>query len=111
MQKPEVCCMPTEEIENASLPVGWKSYRSPEGRKYYVNPSTKETTWERPSTSTTISKATGSHRHSVNGRQSLGASGHVPEHQDVSLRKTNISNQVQSHFEISPAHEYRIKQI
>ncbi|XP_056107743.1 growth arrest-specific protein 7a isoform X2 [Rhinichthys klamathensis goyatoka] len=86
--------MPTEEIENASLPVGWKSYRSPEGRKYYVNPSTKETTWELPSTSTTITKATGFHRNSVNGCQSPGASGHVLEHPDVSLRKTNISNQI-----------------
>ncbi|XP_048031799.1 growth arrest-specific protein 7a isoform X2 [Megalobrama amblycephala] len=93
MQPVVSCCMPTEEIKNGSLPVGWKSYRSPEGRKYYVNTSTKETTWERPSISTTISKATGSHQHSVNGRPPLGASGHVLEHPDVSLRKTNISNQ------------------
>ncbi|XP_067279398.1 growth arrest-specific protein 7a isoform X3 [Pseudorasbora parva] len=93
-QQPVVpCCMPTEEIENASLPVGWKSYRSPEGRKYYVNTSTKETTWERPSTSTIISKATGPHQHSVNGRHPPGSSGHVLEHPDVSLRKTNTSNQ------------------
>uniref|UniRef100_A0A8C1QF00 Growth arrest-specific 7a n=1 Tax=Cyprinus carpio TaxID=7962 RepID=A0A8C1QF00_CYPCA len=56
--------MPAEEIESVSLPVGWKSYISPEGRKYYVNTSTKETTWERPSTSTTSPKASGSHQHS-----------------------------------------------
>ncbi|KAL1277659.1 hypothetical protein QQF64_024332 [Cirrhinus molitorella] len=94
MQQPVVSCsMPAEEIESVCLPVGWKSYRSPEGRKYYVNTSTKETTWERPSTSTTSPKASGSHRHSVNGRQLLGASGHVLEHPDVSLRKTSLSNQ------------------
>uniref|UniRef100_A0A8C1JRB8 Growth arrest-specific 7a n=1 Tax=Cyprinus carpio TaxID=7962 RepID=A0A8C1JRB8_CYPCA len=38
------CSMPAEEIESVSLPVGWKSYISPEGRKYYVNTSTKGTT-------------------------------------------------------------------
>ncbi|XP_026063275.1 growth arrest-specific protein 7-like [Carassius auratus] len=66
MQQPVVSCrMPTEEIESVSLPVGWKSYISPEGRKYYVNTSTKETTWERPSTSTTSPKASGFHQHSA----------------------------------------------
>ncbi|XP_050956489.1 growth arrest-specific protein 7a isoform X4 [Labeo rohita] len=71
MQQPVVSCsMPAEEIESVRLPVGWKSYRSPEGRKYYVNASTK-----------------------VNGRQLLGASGQVLERPDVSLRKTSLSNQ------------------
>uniref|UniRef100_A0A8C1YDV0 Growth arrest-specific 7a n=2 Tax=Cyprinus carpio TaxID=7962 RepID=A0A8C1YDV0_CYPCA len=58
--------MPSEEIKSLSLPVGWKCYRSPEGQKYYVNISTKETTWERPSRSTTRPKTSGSHQHSGN---------------------------------------------
>uniref|UniRef100_A0A8C1W3X7 Growth arrest-specific 7a n=1 Tax=Cyprinus carpio TaxID=7962 RepID=A0A8C1W3X7_CYPCA len=60
------CSMPSEEIKSLSLPVGWKCYRSPEGQKYYVNISTKETTWERPSRSTTSPKTSGSHQHSGN---------------------------------------------
>uniref|UniRef100_A0A9J7Y1H8 Growth arrest-specific 7a n=1 Tax=Cyprinus carpio carpio TaxID=630221 RepID=A0A9J7Y1H8_CYPCA len=58
------CSMPSEEIKSLSLPVGWKCYRSPEGQKYYVNISTKETTWERPSRSTTSNISTRSiHAH------------------------------------------------
>uniref|UniRef100_A0AAR2IMG3 Growth arrest specific 7 n=1 Tax=Pygocentrus nattereri TaxID=42514 RepID=A0AAR2IMG3_PYGNA len=40
---------PSPEADNVPLPVGWKCYMSAEGRKYYVNTSSKETTWERPS--------------------------------------------------------------
>uniref|UniRef100_A0A3B4AF09 WW domain-containing protein n=1 Tax=Periophthalmus magnuspinnatus TaxID=409849 RepID=A0A3B4AF09_9GOBI len=31
------------------LPPDWKCYMSPQGRKYYVNTTSNETTWERPS--------------------------------------------------------------
>uniref|UniRef100_A0A8C4NRE3 Growth arrest-specific protein 7 n=1 Tax=Dicentrarchus labrax TaxID=13489 RepID=A0A8C4NRE3_DICLA len=33
------------------FPPGWRSYTSPEGLRYYVNSSSKETTWRRPSSS------------------------------------------------------------
>uniref|UniRef100_A0A8D0GIZ7 Growth arrest specific 7 n=1 Tax=Sphenodon punctatus TaxID=8508 RepID=A0A8D0GIZ7_SPHPU len=37
-----------EDFLNGPLPPGWQSYMSPQGRKYYVNAYTNETTWERP---------------------------------------------------------------
>uniref|UniRef100_A0A4W3GVP9 Growth arrest-specific 7a n=1 Tax=Callorhinchus milii TaxID=7868 RepID=A0A4W3GVP9_CALMI len=37
-----------EEMANIPLPQGWQCYMSPQGRKYYVNTYTNETTWERP---------------------------------------------------------------
>ncbi|RXN19838.1 growth arrest-specific 7-like isoform X1 [Labeo rohita] len=72
--------MPAEEIESVRLPVGWKSYRSPEGRKYYVNASTK------------ADKPMLYGKHMLLGNL-LGASGQVLERPDVSLRKTSLSNQ------------------
>uniref|UniRef100_A0A8C6YJ23 Growth arrest specific 7 n=1 Tax=Naja naja TaxID=35670 RepID=A0A8C6YJ23_NAJNA len=38
-----------EDSQNGHLPPGWQSYMSPQGRRYYVNTFTNETTWERPS--------------------------------------------------------------
>uniref|UniRef100_A0A8C7NW15 Growth arrest-specific protein 7 n=1 Tax=Oncorhynchus mykiss TaxID=8022 RepID=A0A8C7NW15_ONCMY len=35
--------------QNQPLPQHWKCYMSPQGRRYYVNTSSNETTWERPS--------------------------------------------------------------
>uniref|UniRef100_A0AAQ5ZNG4 Growth arrest-specific 7a n=1 Tax=Amphiprion ocellaris TaxID=80972 RepID=A0AAQ5ZNG4_AMPOC len=39
------------ETDGRPLPPGWKSYTSPEGLRYYVNCSSKETTWRHPSSS------------------------------------------------------------
>ncbi|XP_056609261.1 NEDD4-like E3 ubiquitin-protein ligase WWP2 [Triplophysa dalaica] len=89
------CSAPAEEVKSVFLPVGWKSYRSPEGRKYYVNTSTNETTWERPCDSTTTLRST-SHRNSVYGHHGLGATGKVLDHPDVFKTKTSMNNQVQS---------------
>ena len=36
--------------ENESLPPGWEKRRDPEGRGYYVDHNTRQTTWQRPST-------------------------------------------------------------
>nr|XP_023693012.1 growth arrest-specific protein 7 [Paramormyrops kingsleyae] len=33
---------------DSPLPQDWKSYLSPQGRRYYVNTASNETTWERP---------------------------------------------------------------
>lgn len=45
----------TEEPETSHLPEGWQCFSSPQGPKYYVNTSTNETTWEKPTGSTTSS--------------------------------------------------------
>ncbi|XP_057202336.1 growth arrest-specific protein 7-like [Triplophysa rosa] len=100
MQSVDSCSAPAEEVKSVSLPAIWKSYRSPEGRKYYVNTSTNETTWERPCDSTTTFRIT-SHRNSVHGRHALGATGNVLEHPDVFKRKTSMNNQVQSIYTYS----------
>ncbi|XP_029570673.1 growth arrest-specific protein 7-like [Salmo trutta] len=39
--------LPVEDV-GEPLPQHWKCYMSPEGRRYYVNTSSNETTWERP---------------------------------------------------------------
>ncbi|NXW06592.1 GAS7 protein, partial [Fregetta grallaria] len=49
-QKPRKATPQTgEDTLNGHLPPGWQSYMSPQGRRYYVNTFTNETTWERPS--------------------------------------------------------------
>uniref|UniRef100_A0A8C7D1P1 Growth arrest specific 7 n=1 Tax=Oncorhynchus kisutch TaxID=8019 RepID=A0A8C7D1P1_ONCKI len=40
--------LPVEDV-GEPLPQHWKCYMSPQGRRYYVNTSSNETTWERPS--------------------------------------------------------------
>uniref|UniRef100_A0A8C2VHT6 Growth arrest-specific protein 7 n=1 Tax=Chinchilla lanigera TaxID=34839 RepID=A0A8C2VHT6_CHILA len=56
---------PGEESQTVILPPGWQSYLSPQGRRYYVNTTTNETTWERPSSSPGISASPGPHRSSL----------------------------------------------
>ncbi|KAI4890460.1 hypothetical protein NFI96_025590, partial [Prochilodus magdalenae] len=53
-----------EEAESVPLPVGWRCYRSAEGRKYYVNTNSKETTWERPCAAATAPKPARTHKNS-----------------------------------------------
>ncbi|XP_063078702.1 growth arrest-specific protein 7a isoform X2 [Engraulis encrasicolus] len=47
-----------EEADRQLLPPGWKSYLSPDGREYFVNSTTRETTWKRPSCSSLSSPST-----------------------------------------------------
>uniref|UniRef100_A0A2K5DYH3 Growth arrest-specific protein 7 n=1 Tax=Aotus nancymaae TaxID=37293 RepID=A0A2K5DYH3_AOTNA len=56
---------PGEESQTVILPPGWQSYLSPQGRRYYVNTTTNETTWERPSSTPGIPASPGSHRSSL----------------------------------------------
>ena len=36
--------------ENEPLPAGWEKRSDPEGRGYYADHNTRQTTWQRPST-------------------------------------------------------------
>nr|KAF6415743.1 growth arrest specific 7 [Molossus molossus] len=56
---------PGEESQTVILPPGWQSYLSPQGRRYYVNTTTNETTWERPGSSPGIPASPGTQRSPV----------------------------------------------
>uniref|UniRef100_A0A673ILS9 Growth arrest-specific protein 7-like n=1 Tax=Sinocyclocheilus rhinocerous TaxID=307959 RepID=A0A673ILS9_9TELE len=43
----------------------WKCYMSPQGRRYYVNTVSNETTWERPSSTPGTPKTAAKHKNSV----------------------------------------------
>uniref|UniRef100_A0A9J7YBN0 Growth arrest specific 7 n=1 Tax=Cyprinus carpio carpio TaxID=630221 RepID=A0A9J7YBN0_CYPCA len=47
------------------LPRDWKCYMSPQGRRYYVNTISNETTWERPSSTPGTPKTPVKHKTSV----------------------------------------------
>uniref|UniRef100_A0A2K5HF19 Growth arrest-specific protein 7 n=1 Tax=Colobus angolensis palliatus TaxID=336983 RepID=A0A2K5HF19_COLAP len=88
---------PGEESQTVILPPGWQSYLSPQGRRYYVNTTTNETTWERPSSSPGIPASPGSHRSSlpptVNGYHASGTPAHPPETAHMSVRKSTGDSQ------------------
>ncbi|XP_057392109.1 growth arrest-specific protein 7 isoform X3 [Balaenoptera acutorostrata] len=83
---------PGEESQTVVLPPGWQSYLSPQGRRYYVNTATNETTWERPSSSPGIPASPGPHRSSlpltVNGHHTPGTPTLPPETAHMSVRKS-----------------------
>ncbi|XP_049323703.1 growth arrest-specific protein 7a isoform X1 [Astyanax mexicanus] len=97
------CCSPAveEEVDGGLLPTGWKCYRSAEGRKYYVNTRSKETTWERPCLPASGPKTARPHKNSVNGRQSIGVAVQQLEKSDVLQRKSSMNGQ--SPGSLSPA--------
>ncbi|ELK31851.1 Growth arrest-specific protein 7 [Myotis davidii] len=82
---------PGEESQSFVLPPGWQSYLSPQGRRYYVNTTTNETTWERPGGSG-IPASPGTHRSplppTVNGYHASGTPAHPPETAHMSVRKS-----------------------
>ncbi|NP_001090555.1 growth arrest specific 7 L homeolog [Xenopus laevis] len=85
------------------LPQGWQSYMSPQGRRYYVNTLTNETTWERPNSSPVSLKSPIVKKMSlptVNGFHSSGPPVHQPESGSVHIRKA--SNEHQSPGSPSP---------
>ncbi|XP_010841494.1 PREDICTED: growth arrest-specific protein 7 [Bison bison bison] len=88
---------PGEESQTVVLPPGWQSYLSPQGRRYYVNTATNETTWERPSSSSGIPASPGPHRSSlpptVNGYHTSGTPAHPPETAHMSVRKSTGDSQ------------------
>ncbi|XP_032899988.1 growth arrest-specific protein 7 isoform X2 [Amblyraja radiata] len=85
-----------EEMAHTPLPHGWQCYMSPQGRRYYVNTYTSETTWERPTSTPGTPKSPISQMNSmltVNGFHSSGSLSHHLEPSHVSLRKTNSDPQ------------------
>nr|XP_021335871.1 growth arrest-specific protein 7-like [Danio rerio] len=51
-------------VVDEPLPRHWRSYISPQGRQYYVNTISHETTWERPSSTPGTPKTPLKHTHS-----------------------------------------------
>ncbi|XP_073462887.1 growth arrest-specific protein 7 isoform X2 [Aquarana catesbeiana] len=85
--------MNPQKIEDSSqvpLPPGWQCYMSPQGRRYYVNTVTNETTWERPNSSPVSLKSPLVKKTSlpaVNGFHSSGSPLHHPDSVHISVRK------------------------
>uniref|UniRef100_A0A4W3GTZ7 Growth arrest-specific 7a n=1 Tax=Callorhinchus milii TaxID=7868 RepID=A0A4W3GTZ7_CALMI len=85
-----------EEMANIPLPQGWQCYMSPQGRKYYVNTYTNETTWERPASAPGTPKTPISQMNSlptVNGFHSSSNLSHQSDTSHVALRKTSSDPQ------------------
>ncbi|XP_054702387.1 growth arrest-specific protein 7 isoform X7 [Grus americana] len=91
LQKPRKATPQTgEDTLNGHLPPGWQSYMSPQGRRYYVNTFTNETTWERPSSVPGTPKSPVSQKSSaVNGYHISGTPVHQLDSGHMSLRKAS----------------------
>ncbi|NXQ79054.1 GAS7 protein, partial [Nyctibius grandis] len=92
-QKPRKATPQTgEDTLNGHLPPGWHSYMSPQGRRYYVNTFTNETTWERPSSVPGTPKSSPANSLSVltvNGYHISGTPVHQLDSGHMSLRKAS----------------------
>ncbi|KAM7371458.1 hypothetical protein PAMP_008697 [Pampus punctatissimus] len=87
---------PREETDSQPLPPGWRSYTSPEGQRYYVNSSSKETTWRRPSLSVDAPQRTLAQQKSLpyaNGSHSRIKASQPSETANVALRKPVMNKQ------------------
>ncbi|KFW76105.1 Growth arrest-specific protein 7, partial [Manacus vitellinus] len=99
-QKPgKATPQPGEDTLNGHLPPGWQSYMSPQGRRYYVNTFTNETTWERPSSVPGTPKSPVNPDDSpsvltVNGYYISGTPVHQLDSGHMSLRKASGDPQV-----------------
>ncbi|KAG7281334.1 hypothetical protein CRUP_023485 [Coryphaenoides rupestris] len=56
--------LPMEDLKEP-LPPQWRCYMSPQGRRYYVNTASNETTWERPSSVPGTPKSSMRHKNSL----------------------------------------------
>uniref|UniRef100_A0A8C5WMP9 Growth arrest specific 7 n=1 Tax=Leptobrachium leishanense TaxID=445787 RepID=A0A8C5WMP9_9ANUR len=95
LEKPGAMNSTRIEDPSQGLPQGWLSYMSPQGRKYYVNTITNETTWERPNCSPSSIKSPVVKKTSlptVNGYHS-GSPAHQPEPGHVTIRKASTEPQ------------------
>ncbi|XP_021238165.1 growth arrest-specific protein 7 isoform X3 [Numida meleagris] len=81
---------PGEDTLNGHLPPGWQSYMSPQGRRYYVNTFTNETTWERPSSVPGTPKSPVTQQSpAVNGYHISGTPVHQLDSAHMNLRKAS----------------------
>ncbi|XP_013855561.1 growth arrest-specific protein 7 [Austrofundulus limnaeus] len=96
--------LPVEDLKDP-LPPQWRCYMSPQGRRYYVNTTNNETTWERPSSTPGTPKTSFRHKNSlpaVNGFHSSGSPSHHVEFSHNSLVRKS-SSEPQSPGSTSPA--------
>uniref|UniRef100_A0A8C2ZSW1 Growth arrest specific 7 n=1 Tax=Cyclopterus lumpus TaxID=8103 RepID=A0A8C2ZSW1_CYCLU len=56
--------LPVEDLKDP-LPAHWRCYMSPQGRRYYVNTTSNETTWERPSSAPGTPRTSLRHKNSL----------------------------------------------
>uniref|UniRef100_A0A8B9JKV4 Growth arrest specific 7 n=1 Tax=Astyanax mexicanus TaxID=7994 RepID=A0A8B9JKV4_ASTMX len=91
--------LPGEEPCQSPLPKDWKSYMSPQGRRYYVNTLSNETTWERPSSVPGTPKTSLRHKNSlpaVNGFHGSSSPLHQTEQSHSVQRKPSLDQQLGS---------------
>ncbi|XP_015150700.1 growth arrest-specific protein 7 isoform X3 [Gallus gallus] len=95
-QKPRKATpQPGEDTLNSHLPPGWQSYMSPQGRRYYVNTFTNETTWERPSSVPGTPKSPVTQQSpAVNGYHISGTPVHQLDSAHMNLRKASGDPQI-----------------
>ncbi|KAI1884264.1 hypothetical protein AGOR_G00224650 [Albula goreensis] len=79
-----------DELESTPLPKGWKSFMSPQGRRYYVNTNSNETTWECPASALGPLK-TPLKSSAVNGHHLTGSP--LQDQPNVTLRKANTDRE------------------
>uniref|UniRef100_A0A8C9XYC0 Growth arrest specific 7 n=1 Tax=Sander lucioperca TaxID=283035 RepID=A0A8C9XYC0_SANLU len=99
--------LPVEDLRDP-LPPQWRCYMSPQGRQYYVNTTSNETTWERPSSAPGTPKTSLRHKNSlptVNGFHSGGSPLHHVEHSHSSLVRKS-STEPQSPGSMSPTRKH-----
>ncbi|XP_071881909.1 growth arrest-specific protein 7 isoform X2 [Anas platyrhynchos] len=96
LEKPrKATTQPGEDTLNGHLPPGWQSYMSPQGRRYYVNTFTNETTWERPSSMPGTPKSPVTQKNTaVNGYHISGTPVHQLDSGHRSLRKASGEPQI-----------------
>ncbi|XP_017339282.1 growth arrest-specific protein 7 isoform X2 [Ictalurus punctatus] len=88
--------LPGEEPCQNPLPKDWKCYMSPQGRKYYVNTVSNETTWERPSSVPGTPRTLVRHKNSlptVNGFHGSSGPLHQTEQSHVPKQKASTDQQ------------------
>ncbi|XP_053496523.1 growth arrest-specific protein 7-like isoform X2 [Ictalurus furcatus] len=88
--------LPGEEPCQNPLPKDWKCYMSPQGRKYYVNTVSNETTWERPSSVPGTPRTLLRHKNSlptVNGFHGSSGPLHQTEQSHVPKQKASTDQQ------------------
>ncbi|XP_030631532.1 growth arrest-specific protein 7 [Chanos chanos] len=89
--------LPCEDLNRSPLPKDWKCYLTPQGRKYYVNTVSNETTWEKPSSAPGTPKTSLKHKNSlptaVNGFHNSGSPLHQMDQHHLLTRKASTDQQ------------------